>query len=242
MSRAPPRQTQLANELPPHVQSNMHLASAMGAHQLPSVVVQSPLATQMTNDPTGMYTIPVHYNTPMQYETQHIPVVDFKAGVNPIVSTPYVPQQLISNPVLTQNAYGIQNTPSTHEFGKTQTNSELSSDYMKLVSARLNNIEDKIYSQSASASTGDSYGGRMFERADQRPMPIRGLYPHRNHGYPHHHYHHPGGHHPADPWGDEPRAPRGMGESFRPSDDNTRRRGLLSSLLEPPRPSRGLWR
>jgi hypothetical protein len=36
MSRAPPRQTQLANELPPHVQSNMYLASAMGAHQLPS--------------------------------------------------------------------------------------------------------------------------------------------------------------------------------------------------------------
>jgi hypothetical protein len=188
----------------------------------------------MTNDPTGMYTIPVHYNTPMQYETQHIPVVDFKAGVNPIVSTPYVPQQLISNPVLTQNAYGIQNTPSTHEFGKTQTNSELSSDYMKLVSARLNNIEDKIYSQSASASTGDSYGGRMFERADQRPMPIRGPY-----DYPHPHHgdrrHHRGNHHDRYPW-------RDMDASFRPSNDDTRGSGLLSSLLESSGPSRGLWR
>lgn len=140
MSRAPrPIQTaNPSNALPAHVMSNMHLASTMGVSHVPSVMVQSPITVAANHDPMAASTMPLTYNAPMHYETQHIPVVDFKAGVNPVVPGPVVPQQTLHTQLPTQNPYGVSTTPSI------STESPLpSAEYMHL-SRQLRKIERHI--------------------------------------------------------------------------------------------------
>jgi hypothetical protein len=183
MSRAPrPIQTaNPSNALPPHVMSNMHLASAMGVSPVPSVMVQSPV-TFAAHDPNTASMMPVTYNAPMQYETQHIPVVDFKAGVNPVNSMPVVPQQTLNTQVPTQNPYGVSTTPSI------STESPVPSKEYLHLSRQLRNIERHISEPQAKLSSpyipkGDYWG-------DARYPDLSSLRSHRHH--PHHHHYRTG--------------------------------------------------
>ena len=140
MSRAPrPIPTPNTATLPAHVMSNMHLASAMGVQQVPTVLVQSPVTFPMNTDPNTVSMMPTTYNTPLNYETHHIPIVDFKAGVNPAAATQPAPQQQILHAqVPTQNAYGVSTNPTL------PTESALPSDEYMRLSRQLFNIEKRL--------------------------------------------------------------------------------------------------
>jgi hypothetical protein len=96
--------------------------------------------------------MPTTYNTPLNYETHHIPIVDFKAGVNAAAATQPIPQQQILHAqVPTQNPYGVSTNPTL------PTESALPSrEYMRL-SRQLCNIEKRLDEKDDRASYASSY-------------------------------------------------------------------------------------
>ena len=162
MSRAPrPMSTPNTAALPAHVMSNMHLASAMGVQQVPTVLVQSPVATPTNNDPNMASTMPTTYNTPLHYETHHIPIVDFKAGVNAAIATQPAPQQqILHTQVPTNNPYGVSTNPTL------PTESTIpSKDYLRL-SRQLYNLEKRLDDRPLYTSHPSSYSMRSYGTGD----------------------------------------------------------------------------
>lgn len=176
MSRAPrPIQTATSsNAVPAHVMSNMQLASSMGVPQVPSILVQS--SGIANNDPTSASMTPLAYNTPM-VETQHIPVVDFKAGVSPVVSVPAAPQPVFHTQVPTHNPYGVTTTPSVATGSSMPT-----SEYMQL-SRQLSKMQKQISESNPKYSSpyNPKYESLYAARREPYDYGIRSHHRHHSH-------------------------------------------------------------